>query len=203
MSNSDVLAEIFVIYNRIPEKKRDAKCKGSASRLFQNWADKFKGIVEDVGEEALVAMENFLQDEYWQAKGFPLPAFKSQYKKYLSSQEPEDQSEIQTKPKSSPKAPPSGDRGYAANSFAYTDHHPIAFVQPPDATGAILRKREALDILQHIGGDLEANCRAEIGSKIDDSMHQLVESWHQRACAAYRESRNRDYPIQTEPIKGI
>jgi len=203
MSTADVLTEIFIKYAKIPEKKRDAKCKGSASRLMQNWGDKLKSVVDEVGEEAVVAMDNFIRDEYWLAKGLPLPAFKSQYRKYLSAEEPEPQgqSEIRTESKA-PRKAQSATSGYQGNQFAYTDHHPIAVFSLQDQSGATLRKREALDILQHVGGDLEAEGRAAIGFKIDETMYGAIEEWHSKALQAYKSIKHRDYPVLTDPIKG-
>ena len=205
MNTTDVLTQIFIKYAKVPEKKRDAKCKGSASRLMQNWGDRIKSVVDEVGEEALVAMDNFIRDEYWLAKGLPLPAFKSQFRKYLSSEEPEseEQSEIQTSAKPARKSQASSGSSYQPSQFAYTDHHPIAVFSLQDQSGAILRKREALDILQQVGGDLEAEGRAEIGFKIDPSMYSAVEEWHSKALQAYKSIKNRDYPVLTEPIKGV
>ena len=205
MNTTDVLTEIFIRYAKVPEKKRDAKCKGSASRLMQNWGDKLKPVVEEIGEEALVAMENFIRDEYWLAKGLPLPAFKSQYRKYLSAEEPEspDQSETRTELKPAKKFQSSAASGYQTPQFNYTDHHPIAVFSLQDQSGATLRKREALDILQHVGGDLEAAGRAAIGFKIDDTMHAAVEEWHSKALQAYKSIKHRDYPVLTSPIREV
>lgn len=203
MSTTDVLTEIFIKYAKIPEKKRDAKCKGSASRLMQNWGDKLKSVVDEVGEEAVVAMENFIRDEYWLAKGLPLPAFKSQFRKYLSSEEPEsdDPSEIQTAAKPARKFQANSGSSYQPSQFAYTDHHPIAVFSLQDQSGATLRKREALDILQHVGGELEAEGRAAIGFKIDETMYVAIEEWHSKALQAYKSIKHRDYPVLTDPIK--
>ena len=188
--NITVIQSTLAEYIKIPSRNR--REKGSLGQIFKKFGDRLAGPAEDVGEELVEAMKNYIQDEFWITKELPIEGFLKQYTRFL--------------PKSEGQGLPqrkSGPFDRREEESAGANVAPLAVFQGLDDSGAIRRKREALDALGRSGDPVFDDCVAEIGCKIDVSMYDRIEHWHQYALKAYYQKYKQNYPVITEPIKKV
>ncbi len=82
MDNHETVLELLKLYTRKPERERSDK--GSVSKLLKKYGDRLSVTASDLGDDAVEAMEGFLQDQYWASKLFPLNAYLKNPGKFLS-----------------------------------------------------------------------------------------------------------------------
>ena len=192
-TTAEILREVFSQYAKMPDKKKHKDAKGSVARLIQRYSDMLSAAVADVGDELIPAMENFLQDEYWEKSNFPIHGFRSQYRRFLPSAPKPTEAETASKPKS-------GKPAYQPRETHQPDSHRIDEFRAGTGAEAVRRKREALDMLHTAKSPLAASLIAEIGFKLTPEMYPAVESWHDRAVQEYKRVMKREPVVITEAV---
>lgn len=180
---SEIVNQILTAYYRAPDKLKDKRFKGSIAKLTRDFGDRLISVVQNLGSDAVQAMENFVKDEYWSRNGLPINAFLKQAQEFVSTEKPQHTT---SRPKYERKPDPTP--------------IPVPMIPATEtARPAIHRKREALDILQMADSALFEDARRLLGVKSDLIPRDVIEHWHGVAVEEFKKKHGRMPPVVTKP----
>jgi hypothetical protein len=186
---------VLRVYHLGGNKFKADMYKKSVANLAARFGEKLQGVINTYGEEQTIeGIRKFLDDQFWQDNGLPLPAFLKSPDRWISENGSETRYNAPQK-----KSRVTGLSRIPASPGPSNEQESVFLAPKPMDRLRLraMRRNEGMVLLNSCGSDLLPKYREETAGEISDLD---LDKWFLRACEEFKRLRGIEAPVSTKPV---